>query len=300
LNMAFANNLARWLMPPGIAVAGRRMKDRATRWFRLTGKDRALLGETTLLRNRHRGERCFILGAGSSIGGQDLRKLRNETVLSVSNTFVHPEFGSFKPRYHLVPPITASHGHLYPQSRFVDWLREMESATRGAEMFFHIGDRFWIEKEGLFAGRTVHWVDYRGWAGESFDTVDLTDLPGIWSVSELALSAAVFMGFDRIYLIGIDHDWFNGPLVYFYDPEKDHKVKPSRESLAFADAEFQMRRHADVFRKYKLLQSIHRNIFNANADPEHYMDVFPKVEYDSLFEPAAARAISPGDPGGGK
>jgi len=26
-----------------------------------------------------------------------------------------------------------------------------------------------------------------------------------------------------------------------------------------------------------------QNIYNANADPNHYMDVFPKVDYNSLF-----------------
>jgi hypothetical protein len=281
--MSIRQTLVRWLLPPGIFVAAKRAKSRAGKWTRLSVNDRHLLRQTRQLSRRHAGQRCFILGAGSSIKRQDLRKLRGEIVLSVSNTFVHPDYSFFSPRYHFVPPMVASHGQLYPHERFVEWLREMETATLDAEMFFHIGDRRWIEEKRLFRGRTIHWVDYYNWAGESFDAIDLADLPSIWSVSELALSAAVFMGFERIYLLGIDHDWFNGPLIYFYDPETEHKVRPNKETLVFADAEFQMRRHADIFRKYKNLQSIHRNIFNANADPGHYLDVFPKADYDSLF-----------------
>jgi len=93
----------------------------------------------------------------------------------------------------------------------------------------------------------------------------------------------MYLGFENIYLVGIDHDWFNGPLVYFYDHASEHAMKPDAESVSFADSEFQMRRHADIFRKYKYLYSIKRNIFNANANPKHYLDVFPKVDYDALF-----------------
>ena len=49
-----------------------------------------LLEQNKQIFDRHKGERCFILGAGSSIAKQDLKKLAGEFVLSVSNTFVLP------------------------------------------------------------------------------------------------------------------------------------------------------------------------------------------------------------------
>jgi hypothetical protein len=45
-----------------------------------------------------------------------------------------------------------------------------------------------------------------------------------------------------------------------------------------------MRRHADIFRKYKYLYRFRKNIYNANADGAHYLDVFPKVEFECLFD----------------
>ena len=93
----------------------------------------------------------------------------------------------------------------------------------------------------------------------------------------------MYLGFENIYLLGIDHDWFNGPLRYFYDPNTQHKMKPDAERISFADAEFQMRRHAIIFKKYKYLYALKENIYNANANPDHYLDVFPKVDYESLF-----------------
>ena len=286
--MSIRQEFARWLLPPAILHLARTARFRLGRLAHMGAEDRSLLRATRQLARRHQGSRCFILGSGSSISRQDLRKLRGEFVLSVSNAYVHPDYAFFRPRYHCMPPILASHGQAYPLERFVDWLREMEAGTADAEMFFHIGDRSWIEQEGLFRGRTMHWVDYCPWAGEPFAAFDLANLPNIWSVSELALCAAVFMGFERIYLLGIDHDWFNGPLIHFYDPATEHKLRPDSAALAFADAEFQMRRHAEIFRKYKILQSIHGSIFNANTDPRHYLDVFPRADYASLFDTAAS------------
>lgn len=75
----------------------------------------------------------------------------------------------------------------------------------------------------------------------------------------------------------------------FYDHANEHAMKPYAGSVSFADSEFQMRRHAEIFRKYKYHYSIRRNIFNANANLKHYLDVFPKVDYDELFTDSMKR-----------
>jgi hypothetical protein len=246
-------------------------------------KHRQILKQNIALKDIHTGSRCFILGAGSSVKSQDIKKLANEYVISVSNTFVHPDFGLIKPKYHVLPPIMHAHGQLGTEEKFVSWLREMEVATGDAEMFFHIGDKHMIEKNKLFDGRTVHWIDYGFWNGDYNRPLRLNDIPEVWSVSETAITIALYLGFKEIYLLGIDHDWFNGLFVYFYDHKTQHAVKPDEKTIPYVDAEFQMRRHADIFKKYKYLYSIKNNIYNANANPEHYMDVFPKISYESLF-----------------
>lgn len=277
-----------WVLPPAVSgMLGQFLLRLGPGRERLTPEENALLAKNDELRDRHRGERCFILGAGSSIKKQDLKKLKGETVISVSNAFVHPDYPLFRPKYHVLPSVF---GHtMYETDKYIKWLKEMEEKTFDAEMFFHYGDRSPIEKNGLFRARTVHWVEYAPWDG-SFDTpLDLSKVPFILSVSELAITVALFMGFEKIYLLGFDHDWFNGPLVYFYDEKKEHAMQPDKSKIAFADSEFQMRRHAEIFKKYKYLYGLRKNIYNANADPESYVDVFPKVEYDSLFQRGGLR-----------
>ena len=243
-----------------------------------------ILKQNEELKDRHVGSRCFIFGAGSSVKEQDISKLEGEFVISVSNTFVHPVFSRIKPRYHVLPPLLNSHGRFQSEEKFAGWLRAIEVATGDAEMFMHIGDRGMVERNGLFKNRIIHWVEYSVALDENFDApINLVCVPSIWSVSELALTVGVYLGFDKIYLVGIDHDWFNGVLVYFYDHTKEHALRPDQSDLSFADSEFQMRRHAYIFKKYKYLYSMKKNIYNANANPRHYLDVFPKVDFDSLF-----------------
>ena len=272
-----------WVLPLGIFNFFASTRNKIRQEF-LSADSKILLKKNVQLKDRHIGSRCFILGAGSSIAKQDLKKLAGEFVISVSNTFVHPDFSVIKPKYHVLPSILQGHSTIYSQENFLVWLREMERKTLDAEMFFHIGDRGMIESNNLFKGRVIHWNEYTTcWHGDFSFPIELSNVPEIWSVSEYAITVALYLGFDEIYLLGFDHDWFNGPLVYFYDHKKQHSMKPTAEKLEFVDAEFQMRRHADIFRKYKYLYAIKGNIFNANFNPKHYLEVFPKVDYDSLF-----------------
>jgi hypothetical protein len=279
------NIVKQWLAPPGVWQLMAKIKSAQQSWPALSNAERnTLLKNNAELEDRHVGSRCFILGAGSSVKEQDISKLGGEFVISVSNTFVHPDFSRIKPRYHVLPPLLRSHGRLHSEEKFSGWLRAMDVATGDAEMFMHIGDRGIVERNGLFKNRIIHWVEYSVAWDENFDApINLMCVPPIWSVSELALTVAVYLGFDKIYLVGIDHDWFNGVLVYFYDHTKEHALRPNESDLGFADSEFQMRRHAVIFKKYKYLYWMKKNIYNANANPRHYLDVFPKVNFDSLF-----------------
>ncbi len=283
--------LRQWLVPSGIWHFLVKIKcGQKSQSGLLSSEEITLLKKNIELKDRHVGARCFILGAGSSVKGQDISKLEGEFVISVSNTFVHPDFSRIKPRYHVLPPLLKGHGHMHTENKFIGWLRDMEIATGEAEMIMHIGDREMVERYEVFKNRVVHWVEYVNTNIVDFDVpINMMRVPPIWSVSELAITVAVYLGFDKIYLIGIDHDWFNGIHVYFYDHTKEHSLHPDQSDLSFADSEFQMRRHAEIFKRYKYLYSLKKNIYNANADPNHYMDVFPKAVYDTLFVEGSKR-----------
>ncbi|HSH72701.1 MAG TPA: hypothetical protein VK974_06560 [Methylophilaceae bacterium] len=283
--MAYQLNkiLANWVIPSGYLRLASKVRSGFTKSEKISAESLALLEKNKQLLNRHTGKRCFILGAGSSIAQQDLKKLAGEHVISVSNTFVHKDFSIIKPKYHVLPHLMHGHGRVYPQEKFVDWLSQMHEKTLDAEIVMHLGDKGLVDTNNLFPGRVIHWNEYTQWSGECQNEIDLAKVPSIWSVSELAITVALYLGYEKIYLLGFDHDWFNGLFVYFYDHNTDHAIKPNKENLDHVDAEFQMRRHAEMFKKYKCLYNMKANIYNANANPQHYLDVFPKVDFYSLF-----------------
>lgn len=274
--------IKKWILPPGISetIAGLISSSGGQQ----TSEIRTLLADNAILKERHKGKRCFILGAGPTIKQQNIARLAGEMVISVSNTFVHPDYALIRPSYHVLPPIMASHSQSMHVENFALWLKAMEQGTGGAEMFFHIGDRPMIQKNRLFLNRAIHWIEYTdSWDGRLDLSLDLGALPPVWSVSEVAISVALYLGFDRIYLLGFDHDWFNGIFNYFYDIKSEHAAKPDESLVPQIDSEYQMRRHAEMFKKYKYLYSLKQNIFNANANMNSYVDIFPKVDFNKLF-----------------
>lgn len=270
-----------WVLPPRIFLELRRNAHRARKF---SFENQKLFEKNKALKNRHKGkgERCFILGGGPSIKDQDLKKLKGEHVVSVTQTFVHPDFHIFRPQYHVWPALIANCPWPEGRSQSVALMRESEQKTFDAELFFHVSDKRAIEENGLFKNRKIYWNEYCPWdESERIHDIDLAAIPDIWSVSEYALSVAIYLGFEEIYLIGLDHDWYNGVSVHFYD-EKDN-IFQAPGFFSYVDSEYQMRRHAYIFRKYKALRTLHKKIYNANANLGTYVDVFPKVEFDSLF-----------------
>lgn len=240
------------------------------------------------LQNLEKGNRCFIVGTGSSIKQQDLTLLKDEIVIGVSGLYNHDDFKTIHPKYYVNPPIFSSHSKYYSEDKFVSYLKEMDSNLPDSTiLFLHIGDKKYIEKYNIFQGNTIMWKDYRRWDEEVINSINLSSMPGIFSVSESAIQIAIYLGFDEIYLLGFDHDWYNGLFNYAFDLKqaRRHFAESAKDVILKhnIDSEFQMRRHARIFNKYKKLYALKQNIYNANANESSYVDTFPKVKYEELF-----------------
>ena len=227
------------------------------------------------------------MASGPSIREQNLKLLRGETCISVSNSFVHEDYSIIQPRYHCVPDI-AGHSHI-TEDDTVRWFREMEKATCDAVLFISYRDRELIQTHGLFTDRHVHYVYFFGSWDRMDSDIDLTGpLPRVQSVSVMAISLAVFMGFSRIYLLGCDHNWLNhfGTSQHFYE-SKDHAImsRPNYNEWADTDVEEHLAIYKTLWGQYKKIRSLAaaRCIQIYNATPGSMLDVFPRVKYESLF-----------------
>lgn len=275
---------ASWLLPLGLHVLRQRILSNA-----LTPKllPRSVLAANKNLKNRHHGQRCFIVGNGPSLKQIDLSRLKGETVFSVSSGYLHEGYAVMAPTYHCVPQIT--YGRMV-EADVVSWFREMEVGIGNAELFLNETEAALIRGHGLFAAHQVHYLALQ----ENFDELNdlhLIDIarpvPRIESVPIMALMVAMHMGFQEIILLGIDHDsWRSGYYNYAFETRatsgKDSSVSEQGEILTLNFDTFQSL--ARLWRQYRHLAKVATanriKIVNASIGGE--LDEFPRQPFESL------------------
>ncbi|WP_199525700.1 MULTISPECIES: hypothetical protein [unclassified Herbaspirillum] len=248
-----------------------------------------LLASNSLFRGKHGGHACVILGNGPSAKELDLSALTGKIVISVSNGYFHRDYQTIAPRYHCVPQIT--YGRM-TEADTVLWFEEMHAHLGDAELFLNETEENLVRRHDLFHGRKVHYVAFR----ESFDELsspaipDLTKpIPRIESVPIMALMIAMYLGFDKIAMLGVDHDHFKSKqYVYAFDL----KVQAGKDFSVTQDGDVQTPWHdefqslARLWRQYRAIGRIAaaNNITIVNATPGGELDEFPRIAYRQWLE----------------
>jgi hypothetical protein len=212
-------------------------------------------------RNIHLGERCFIIGNGPSLNKMDLSPLANEITFGLNRIYLLFDKIGFNTTYYVA----------------INRL---------------VLEQFWSEIEKLTMPKFVRW-EYRSYFSKprkllyirrlkpSFSS-DIRD--GAWggaTVTYAALQIAFYMGFQQVFLIGVDHSFkTKGTPHQEVISEKDdpnHFVpnyfgKGTRWHLPDLETSESAYRKA----KEQFLAN-GRQIFDATVGGK--LDVFPKVDY---------------------
>ncbi len=277
--------LREWLLPPAIFMLVKSFIFKIKFFIKYNNIDFAKNKE---IKNLHIDKRCFIIGLGTSINKQDLKLLKDEIVIGISSLFNHKDLEYIQPNYYVLSPVIDNHSKYVNKDNLIKWLQAMdEKLDNSVVMFIYIGDKKYIDENKIFKNKNIYWLNYEPWDGRDISDIKLDKIPSISNVSEVALSVALYLGFKEINIIGFDLTWYEGVYKYYddkkvnqffgktqYDVKKEHNF----------DSESEMRAHAEVFKKFKALYQMKQNIFNANADENSYVDTFPKVKYEDLFE----------------
>lgn len=254
---------------------------------------RRLLQNNKRLKNKHKGQRCFILCNGPSVAGQDLSHLKNEVVITVSNGYKHKNYSEIKPKYHVVPHITF--GRLTEQD-VESWFDEMDSQLLSEILFLSI-QQYKLFKSG--EGRrkiNVHYYFDRGdFLGKGELPALDRSIPGAQSAPILAIMFSMYMGFEKIYLLGTDHDWFlKRNYAYAFGQTlfagKDIGVQADGSMPDMRLAE-QLPIAAALWNQYHELHNIaiKNNISIYNATDGGALDEFERVNYEQLM--AASKIV---------
>lgn len=137
-------------------------------------------------RDRHRGERCVIVGNGPSLARTDLDRLKGEVTFGLNRIYLLSERRGFTPSYHvcvnhLVLEQFGAEIAALPVPKFLSW-----------------------------DGRHAAPFDESVVLLRSHQTPGFAEDParGLWegcTVTYVALQLAFFMGFTTVILIGVDH-----------------------------------------------------------------------------------------------
>ena len=163
----------------------------------------------TFFRNRHRGQRCFVMGNGPSLNKMDLEKLSGEVVFACNSAFLLFERVSWRPTYYTCVDTRVIRDRAADISAMLD---QYPSITAFFPTVIHLHDGSGAE----FSGRDVippgpnryYFNEVGNRESHNVETMFSLDADDYvvqpYTVAITMLQLAAFMGFSEIYLIGCD------------------------------------------------------------------------------------------------
>jgi len=220
------------------------------------------------LKDTHHGQRCFIIGNGPSLKQTDLTKLRGEFSIGLNRIFLaFPELG-FK-----TSMLLSVNDLVVEQSA-------AEIQGLGIPTFVAWRARRWLKPaENLY-------FLYTSYTGPKF----AKDITGrLWegaTVTYTALQTAYYLGFETVILIGVDHNFVTqgkpNTTVTSQGDDPNH-FHPGYFGKGFR---WQLPDLETSERAYRMARQAYeadgRKVLDATVGGK--LQVFPKVEYESLFD----------------
>ena len=260
-------------------------------------KNRGALGLNEKLKDIHRGKRCFIIGTGPSINNQDLTLLKDEQTIVVNAFWRHHQYTKIRPKYHIIADadILRNNTENFWTKEFVQF--ESQVRESGTSLLLNILMKDYLESNNYYSGIDKYYLAFNGSFNEKLKfNIELDKiLPYGKNVMISGLIAAAYMGFEKIYLLGCEHD----VLAYRYPRQSDHFYNERQYNLSSPEevkkyalddvvSYENLIHHVQVlFQNYRLLKK-KLSITNPrlkifNATPNSFLDVFPSADYETII-----------------
>lgn len=256
--------------------------------IKISKDDRKHLLKSIELKNKYSNvKRCFILACGPSINTQDLKKLQGEFCISVSSFYVHPDFKVINPAFHVFAP---SEPHMTPDY-IGNFFSDFEKASTGdTTAIVSITDKDSVCKyNGLKKSKYYFYKTINRLPKDLEYNFELSKpIPFVQTVAHMAIYLAINLGIKEIYLLGVDHDMIKnlGTISHFYKEEQTEFTKDGyKDWTNDIDLEALGGHYYNMWIIYKQLKiySDNNGISIVNATPNSLLDVFPRVNFNSLF-----------------
>ncbi|BAQ18241.1 hypothetical protein GL4_2807 [Methyloceanibacter caenitepidi] len=261
------------------------------RWGNLptTSRENAALRQ---LKDKYRGQRIFLLGSGPSLNRLDLDKLRDEYTFGVNRIYLLYDRISWRPTFYTVNDWEVAPDNAGEIQERVDSISFIPVRFRGLfdsmQSAYYYNSRH-AERPGEFF---------------SYDLEDGAIMGG--TVMTCAIQIAYYLGFDPIYLIGVDVDYkiqdtveqsgskrFSDGNLQFLRSTQDDDINHFDPRYFGAGKRWHNPNTENMVvgfhRCREAMEARGRQLLNATAGGK--LDVIPRVDFESLFTTTAGAAI---------
>jgi hypothetical protein len=246
-----------------------------------------LLKRNEIFRDRHKGRRCFVIGNGPSLKKQDLAPLANEITFAVNSFYLHPLVGeSWQPSYYFL-----SDPLYFDGTVDLSQISSIAAHIPSAPFFVPFWGKDFLDRTAALPPERTYYVATCGGMEDRWrEKPDFTRVtPGMQTVVQLAIMAAMYMGCSPIYLLGLDHDWLahGGKHLNFYS-EQDVESQPEG-NLPGWTYKAMMEAMTIMWQHYEMLLRVARNegIEIVNVTRGGFLDVFERGNYEQIVGLAA-------------
>jgi len=172
-------------------------------------------------RNIHKGESCYIFGNGISLKDMDFRKFDDKVSIGCGYLFLHNDFDALNMKYYTeIEPFW-----FYPfwKSRGTGRIeRNRNSALQkrilkeypDINFFTSLSNRFAIAGDRIYY---LHHFDVPEAGSKTFDMAGMFFFRGALHVM---IGMAIYMGFEKAYLVGCDYTHSPQRILHFYEKGK--------------------------------------------------------------------------------
>lgn len=193
-----------WMIPPRLFGLARNFS--CDLKHLLSRKEHQIVSRNSVFYNKYSGSRCFVIGNGPSLKKTDLSQLEGELTIVMNYFCENPVLGTWQPTFYCAAdPVSSYH---------VDELETMKNVPKKIlpkeGYFFPLSVRTLFEKNEMFPEERTFYLNmcksFEDWSGRK--ELSLTDaIPGVQNTAIMGILLAMYMGCNKIYLLGLDHNW---------------------------------------------------------------------------------------------
>lgn len=233
-------------------------------------------------KNKHKGERCFIVATGPSLTTDDLNKISNEYTFSMNSIILAYDETVFRPKYYGIQDrnvymemydklVENSEEQKVFYAQALQFLWKKEEYKEYREKYIPMKSWIPIEVNGEYHMYDFNYTDR--WHTRFHRNVYAYAYDG-YSITYTLIELAVYMGFNEIYLLGCDSNYSKDKTKQHFkehgihDPEKYRITAGERLNNAYRAA-----------KKYADKHGI--KIYNATRGG--MLEIFPRVNLDDVL-----------------